>query len=163
MPGYFKPWRRKIGVMTLLLACALTLVWMRSNLVRDELTICSPSSWLELNWHDELASLDGSLCWYRYRLDPDHGGIGASSPFYFQSTPVTDYRGSSPRIEDTLKWQWEWAGFGFGAGGTHLVGMSAKAWMVPYWSLILPLTLISSWLLCSKSRPTKPQSISEFK
>jgi hypothetical protein len=34
----FKPWRRKIGVMTLALVCALTVGWIRSPFTQDTFT-----------------------------------------------------------------------------------------------------------------------------
>ncbi len=30
--------------------------------------------------------------------------------------------------------------------------------LIPYWSLVLPLTLLSAWLLLSKPRQTKPST-----
>ena len=30
------------------------------------------------------------------------------------------------------------------------------AWEIPYWSLVIPLPLLSAWLLVSKPRPNKP-------
>ena len=34
-----------------------------------------------------------------------------------------------------------------------LAGSSLSGWVIPYWSLILPLTLLSAWLILGK-RPT---------
>jgi hypothetical protein len=38
-------------------------------------------------------------------------------------------------------------------------GRSLPMLFIPYWSIVLPLTAISAWLLLSKPRPAKPPAI----
>lgn len=152
MNGLLKPWSRRLGVATLAIALCLPLLWIRSETVRDELA-WYPSYFLpDLNWYVEIVSLQGTLGLQQYQVAPGLGGIGTNSPSYFQSNQVNDYFTGSPRIEETLTWQWQWRGFGYGHAATHLTGMSAKIWTVPYWSFVIPLTLQSAWLLLSKPR-----------
>ena len=40
MREFFRGWRRKTGLATLAMACVLTVLWMRSHLVQDELLFC---------------------------------------------------------------------------------------------------------------------------
>eukprot|EP00456_Euglypha_rotunda_P083142 TRINITY_DN8224_c0_g1_i9.p1 TRINITY_DN8224_c0_g1~~TRINITY_DN8224_c0_g1_i9.p1 ORF type:complete len:104 (-),score=5.44 TRINITY_DN8224_c0_g1_i9:24-335(-) len=37
---FFHGWRRKAGVLTLGMACAITIAWMRSRVVIDQLAFC---------------------------------------------------------------------------------------------------------------------------
>ena len=39
MREFFQGWRRKVGVVTLVMACVLTAGWVRSFLIRDILSI----------------------------------------------------------------------------------------------------------------------------
>jgi hypothetical protein len=39
MATYFKPWRRKIGVMTLMMACVFMAAWLRSYKISDRLLL----------------------------------------------------------------------------------------------------------------------------
>ena len=40
-------------------------------------------------------------------------------------------------------------------------GVSTLSWTPPYWSIVIPLTLISSWLLLSKRRQTTSKKFAE--
>ena len=161
MWDFFRGWRRKIGSITLLIACALTLIWVRSDVIRDNITLC-PSFYLpQLPWYGEIVSLQGSMGWHRYEMEPGLGGIGANFPVTFYSYQVKHYFACSPIIEDTLVWQWKWGGFGYGASKTHLKGMSAHVWIIPCWSVTVPLTLVSIWFLLSKPRPVNQKNITE--
>ena len=141
-----------MGVVTLVMACALTLVWVRSDVIRDKIDLFPSYYWPQLPWYAEIVSLQGSLCWHRYEMEAGNGGIGTNTPVTISSFKVKHYFACSPKIEDTLMWQWKWGGFGYGAGKTHLRGMSAQVWIVPYWSIVIPLTLISFLLLISHPR-----------
>ena len=151
MREVFRGWKRKCAVVALLISSALTLMWMRSEMVRDELTFCPSYFWPGREWSVDLVSLNGSIDWHAYYLEPGLGGIGTDSPIYFQSQNVKDYFTSTPKIEDTVVWQWRWGGLRYGAGPTHLKRLSVEAWSVPYWSFVLPLSLFSGWFLLSRS------------
>jgi len=46
------------------------------------------------------------------------------------------------------------------ASGISIVGINAKPfalWAIPYWSLVVPLTLVSAYLLLTKPRTVKPK------
>ena len=161
MSEFFRGWRRKVGVVTLLMACTLTLIWLRSDVIRDKIDLCPSFYWPQLPWYGEIVSLQGSLGWHRYEMESGNGGIGTNSPATFSSFKVKHYFACSPKIEDTLVWQWKWGGFGYGAGKTHLRGMSAQVWIIPYWSIVIPLTLLSAYLLLSKPRNSTQKKITE--
>ena len=71
MGDYFKPWRRKIGVLTLVMACVFMGAWVRSNSILDELLLHVAKN--ETNertslTYDILFSLKNSVVWKRNRL-----------------------------------------------------------------------------------------------
>lgn len=53
---------------------------------------------------------------------------------------------------EILRLQWMWCGFYCGAPDDHY---SKIIIVVPYWSMVLPLTLLSAWLLFSNPRLPK--------
>ncbi len=161
MDEFFKPWQRKIGSIALLMACTLTLIWLRSDVIRDEIDLCPSFYWPQLPWYGEIVSLQGSLGWHRYEVEPGLGGIGAEFPVTLHSYKVKHYFSCSPIIENTLVWQWKWGGFGYGASKTHLKGMSAHVWIIPFWSVIIPLTLIATFLLFPRPRELDQKKLTE--
>lgn len=88
MPKFFHGWRRKLGCLTLLLACVFAVGWVRSPFIQDAIHIpCD----------------DGD---------------------YF--CEIGQQRISFIRV--------------------------------PYWSIVIPMTLLSAYLLLSKPWPIKPSS-----
>jgi hypothetical protein len=63
-------------------------------------------------------------------------------------------------------WRFQFLGFGIGLQPKALWAASAShtIWTVPYWFIVLPLTMLSAWLLLSKrpvfktAEPPKDQS-----
>jgi hypothetical protein len=98
MGSYFKPWRRKIGVVTLMLACVLAANW-----------ICSAFAERCLNLF----------------------GIG----LYF-----------TPEATEVVT-----------VNSMCIVGI----FVVSHWLIVIPLTLLSAWLLLSKPRRPKMKSADE--
>lgn len=50
---------------------------------------------------------------------------------------------------------WEWMGFAKGECSTMFV----RLWTVPYWSIVIPLTLLSAYLLLIKPPIPKPNPV----
>ncbi len=165
MYTFFHGWRRKAGVVSLVMACMLTAGWIRSLRMIDR---------IDLRWADDysatvsLLSMEGCLgCmngfqhdreisdrteellthnlvtrfpeWHSYRID------GIMSPL-----PETS------RFESPLaKWCWHHLRVGAGrevgvlAGGSFFRGTD---WVVPYWLVVLPLTMLSAYLILWKPR-----------
>jgi hypothetical protein len=63
-----------------------------------------------------------------------------------------------PRGNDKPEYRFDWGRFHFSYG--EIDGMDVVMCFVPYWSVILPLTLISAWCLLTKSR-AKPATKQE--
>lgn len=139
MCEFFNSWRRKIGVMTLGLACVFTAGWVRSQ------------SWTDvLDFGDDLlvASIDSRLAGVirieiAERKDRD---------WHLPEWETEEYFELESELDDNEIWIWRCAGLGFAFAlfgkQVELIGFA------PYWSIVLPLTLIAAYLLLNKPRPT---------
>ena len=147
MREFFRGWRRNAGLVTLAMALALMAVWMRSFVVCDSVytakgkfTCGLVSSSGQLHWY-KTAKVDGRnlqvdlrTMWLSFPIRPDPDGF--DDRFRFDDRVFT------------------WGGFEFYdlplARSAHTVGGA-----IPYWSLVLPLTLLSAWLILAKPRKAK--------
>ena len=143
MRDVFKPWYRKIGLVTLLLACAVAVYWVRSCQQADFISV--PVSELK-----NVAFFSGgqSFCflygnnWYR-KLQRQQRG------------PVVVYRVQlGPGFSEIRSQKVQWWSLNCTEASV------ARSWefdgplnrMIPYWVVVLPLTILSAWLLLSKRR-----------
>lgn len=101
MGDYFKPLRRKIGMMTLLMASLFAMGWVRSFSTMDVYTYSQKTVFLS-----------------------SQGRVGAHTPVIVKVTNPNGNKISSSEL--------------------------MRLWSVPYWSIVIPLTLISAGLLFSK-------------
>ena len=162
MGEFFKGWRRKLGVVTLGLAVLMVAIWMRSQksiatvvFIPDEgprhVFSTSPQG---LTW----LSRQGSGQYV-------HGIEFLNLEWHF--TPVDDDQPEPNEIEGwPASWNWNHCGFQF---GKYLLGSgepdeshlslilgTIRIWRIPHWAAVLPVTLLSAWLLLSKQPRIKP-------
>jgi hypothetical protein len=104
MLEFFKGWRRKFGVLTLLMACVFAAGWVRSLIVADRINFFGAQM---LSWHGEIMRCVAVLV---------RTQIGSQTVTSAQETPI---------------------------------------WTIPYWSIVIPLTLLSAWLLLSNPKRSK--------
>jgi hypothetical protein len=136
---YFTPWRRKFGVLTLVMACVFAAGWVRSISIEDQIQIKPPD-----RWHRFLHVFESShsvISWVA--LDMQFGEI------QWQSAPVGADR-------ETMLLEW------FPQYAERREKKYVKNWEVPYWSIVIPLTLLSAWLLLIDPRKranSPPQNI----
>jgi hypothetical protein len=130
MGDFFKPWQRKIGVVTLMMACALMAGWIRSltHFEGVSLPVGQMPNHFFVSW-------DSSLVWLT-----ENAGITGAYP-QFKSRRIN--AGIDDRIFESpyYEWRWKWCGFGFG------VATGSALTVIPYWSVAIPMTLVSVWLL----------------
>jgi len=141
MGSYFKSWRRTIGVVTLMLALVFTGGWVRSLSVMDVVLFGSGKYTME-----HCVSVDHSLVWGRLRTDDSRSII---------VFPVWETSGSSnlDAFLDRANLRCSWRRCGFGVGEMNAGPADRHTiWIIPYWSIVIPLTLLSAWLLLSKPR-----------
>ena len=143
MGEFFKGWRRKIGVLTLVMACVFMGGWVRSSVMIDCLTV-SKGWWFGTEY---FMSSNGLCAWYT-SIATDFPAIQWRSAYHddpeYQTTQI-------PRTK------WSWIDYGMSLGDVideNDYASRLKIWVAPYWSIVVPLTLISAYLLLSK--PRKP-------
>ena len=143
MQEFFHGWRPKVGCVTLAIACVFLTGWVRSLTELDIIVRLNPHTTFVV------LSANGTLSWetmwpittprpsrwmFRHQADSTNetfdvplGFLGLGFDFRDQSM-IQTMPGSAPSI------------------------LQSKTWQAPYWSLVIPLTAISVWLLLSKSR-----------
>lgn len=133
MGDFFRGWRRKVGCVSLVLACAVTCLWMRSLSVADIGTFAITALGSTYSLHSQ----NGTTEWYILAGQPSHNF------HWWFSSPIINY---SHLV---------------GAEQVHLLSNSAGkpvfVIVLAHWMIVLPLTLISTWLLLV--RPRRQQSL----
>ena len=150
MSTYFHGWRRKIGVVSLFLACVYMAGWVRS--LTDEDCFCR----VQRLGNTELISADGSIGWRQvvllYSNTSTSMGHPANGYSRRKSRPIQLF----PIVSAYHKWDsdldFRFAGFAFVSALATWNDIRSSIWIIPYWSIVLPLTLLSAWLLLSPPR-----------
>lgn len=184
MGEYFKPWRRKFGVITLALACVLMAVWMRSLTYLNSVVVSRGDFRI-----DRVRSTNGCLFWERFQSENPislwsgqawvsiYGSpnSGVHVPFFFgydaSSAPSSQARTVEEAFPSgmgdifpthSIDWRWRAWGFGLGRCDHHSAPSTLIVWVVPYWAVVLLLTLLSAWLLLSKPRPNPTKLVPDY-
>lgn len=145
MCEYFRPLRRKIGLVTLVLSCVLTCAWVRSEFAIDTLTFPVGSESMM-----SFSSQTGRFLWFSWIQKDHHPNepIGwTSQRRNFEDHPVGD--GWEFPFESRVSKGWKYG------------GPKKKYWIIWYWAVVIPFTLLSASLLMSKSRALKPKTDSK--
>jgi hypothetical protein len=147
MREFFKGWRRKVGCLTLAVACAMMAGWIRSirltegfKYPKDGSTCHIESSGGEIKW-SKVGSPQGVTMLFKHRLSPKTG---------WYSSPI-QARKPDPMLLGVGEHR-EWGGFRFRAYVIDEVffDIPIEEWAVPYWALVLPPTLLSACLMLWK-------------
>ncbi len=145
MLEFFKGWRRKAGCIALVTACVFAIGWMRSQFIEDSFHV-----------HDVFnecffgSTKDGIYFnWLRFGTE-DSGSLRPSETIPFWLSVPRNAQRFGGVDELAIDWDWTWLGFRY-LGAT--VGFIA---IVPYWSIVLPTTLLSAYLILWKPRKREP-------
>ena len=145
MGSVFHGWRRKFGLVTLLLAPFFTGGWIRSLTMTDFLFLPTGNESFGNDTTDAIWSANSSLVWGKFFqsiwTDQFHRSIewGTYSPL------GTHGLGVSPFFHDSdTQWQWHFLGFGVAISRSSQMN---PIWVIPYWSIVLPLIAASILLL----------------
>lgn len=149
MRDFFKSWKRKAGCVALVLACGLLAGSMRTQFVVDEFRFG--------DWQDSasfLVNCGNSITWMRTHKQKQVSLAPkwTQGPSRFHKPDYVEWLLSGEWEAD---WKWCWLGFESGSLTRIRFGMTLTYWRVSYWSVILPLTLLSAYLLFSKPRSPK--------
>lgn len=137
MIAFFQGWRRKAGVVALVMTCIATSGWIRSWRIRDIVWVP-----IRTSTHGTIDSNDGSVALgIRQRVD---SGERVLRP-QWSSIDATALDELLSMYNNT--WTWRCGGFGFvdtpwGYG----------FWVIPYWLIAIPLSAISACLLFGRPR-----------
>lgn len=129
---YFAPLRRKIGEVVLVLACATTSVFLRSRCVLDLVMFSTGRDSMIM-----FVSRDNGFTCVRWNLPFDE-------PPNWQTVPLSDPLDPAHCYDNLIDKDGKSPSQSFCIGPTS------------YWWIIVPLTLLSAWLLLSRMRAAKP-------
>lgn len=139
MREFFRCWRRKIGCVTLVIACLLTGGWVRSRIVKDEISIRQDSG---VTHH--LISNRSRIAWKTITID-DLSSVHLKIGFFFSKAAEEDafFGGSGA----DWRWHWQWCGFEFGAYTPDGPPWREDIWIIPYWPWAITMSVLSAYLL----------------
>ena len=135
MREFFRGWRRKVGVVTLVMACAVLVVWMRSCAILDVFRFSTDHRC------QCIASIPGVLTWWSW------DGKDSTAQFW-EVMNVNSPEG----IESLANQNRHRASMGESLSGGAAPIRNMRLAVIPYWSLVLPLTLLSAYLFLWKPR-----------
>ena len=167
MPSGFEPLRRKLGMMTLVMACVFTAGWLRSRSFIDLIDL----RWTpDFSASESLVSVNGCLGWSRqfHQSEPlDHqsdanASFGLSIRFpewraYVRDGVISELPATSAINTPFANWCWNSCRIGIGiedqvsSGG--MTYSRERCWAIPYWSIVIPLIVVSAWLPFTNPRP----------
>ncbi len=145
MRTHFQPLRRKIGVLMLMMACVLMAGWVRS-LHRADFLACEPGH-VYMGLHSVDTMLTGQLI-----AGKDLSPWGWP---YFWSI---DYVPHEEAVLHGDPWQLNTAGIRFKTIAESPYVYKGYLVAVCYPWIVVPLTMLSAWLLLSKPRPPKTKA-----
>lgn len=138
--SYFKPIRRKLGVIVLMMACLFTTAWIRSLSTIDEACLFTSQR------QHAFGSALGYFCW----LSMDRRGT-TNPKNYWMSQSV---EGSGLTRESIIDQ--------FQESLITLKLLHPQQWVLPYWPIVIGLTMLSMCLLLSKTHNVqKRETLSE--
>lgn len=163
MKEFFHGWRRKMGVATLVMALSLTGLWVRSQCMIDDLWYLPEGA----PCHSLTLSPFG-IRWVR----SDARLINAPHYHWEAAAYTKQGRGGLDELvwtywEYDRVWDWNQNGFHFvllarwdrgisEGSGPLLTPLMIGVWIVPFWSVVMPVALLSAYLLLVPSRKRLP-------
>ena len=145
MREFFRGWKRKAGIVTLALTCLITVGWMRSVVVADFLFYPLNKTTLL-----EVTSNSQSLC---CKIKPNARFNLSWDILAWENLPAV------PDAPWEAGFHWVWRQYGFGvADRMDWIDDIPPSFerltivVLPYWSLVLPLTMLSAYFLLSQPR-----------
>jgi hypothetical protein len=137
-------------VVTLVLALMLMGGWQRSQYIFDFIEWQSGTHSTEV-----ILSVDRCFMWQNRQLKAPE----SQKRFrYWYKAPFE----SLDAPNSVFQWRWRRHGFGVVDWTVQPPNVSRTTmWVVPYWSIVGPLTLISAYLLLSKPRSSTSKKIDE--
>ena len=142
MYEYFKGWRRKFGLLTLLLALPFLGGWVRSFSNVDTLIPYAPRNPGKCFY---LVISERSAVKFVRVYGTDVFALSPSR--FFNSVPI---KPANPTL--SVECRWQFCGFEFRDGPLGAGEIKMTAYVFPYWAIVIPLTVVSAYLLLTTPR-----------
>ena len=149
MGEFFKGWRRKIGLVVLMLAFVFMGFLARSF----DLSVGVAGF-----KNDSFFATNGSFIWERQHSNGKTTTTTGENAIRWGRVKVAS--GTSFFQNPLIKWYWQWCGIGSGEY-QYKGGMRNVFWAIPHWFIILLLTLLSGYLLLKKPKTSNQIKITE--
>ncbi len=160
MANFFHGWRRKFGVVTLVLACVFAAGWLSTirspNCVHFVWQTSDKTAFRFGTRNSQLVinSIDASLSLYV--------SSGINQAIAVWKDPTTSTLNYPSQADNEIHWVFRFGGFDVGEYSQEdPFEFHFKTWRFPYWSIVIPLTLLSAYLLLSKPRSPHPKNVVE--
>ena len=151
---FFQGWKRKIGGVTLVLACLFAGVWVRGFAIDDVVRLGGGQRVVTTGRVLQTLSTcsRNGFLWTREETDANITWLAG-----WQSLPSAESRAFDPTENGfdtgTMDWRYQFLGLDFGRFHGD-PGDTISYWRISHGSIVIPLLLVSAFLLLSKPRPT---------
>lgn len=150
MSGYLKTWRRKLGALTLTLASALLVGWMRSRSVVDVIRYANGHSICAV------ASMNNGIGLSYSLIESQGAGFSFNAGASLKGVaPLYPFDGNQFQSMGIHATKYECCGFlalETHAATQNTSGNHSHIWFVHYFVPTGALTLLSAWLLLSRPK-----------
>jgi len=144
MGEFFIPWRRKTGLFTLVMACVFMTGWVRSFTTLDQLNV-------DTAWNETFQSAYGSIRWSKNKFREN---VRWDIKF-----GETSWSSGPAEILERNPHEWQIRLVSLGVFESSELNIAVL--VIPYWSIVSMLMLLSTYLLLVKPRLAKPQKAVE--
>ena len=157
MGEFFRGWRRKIGVLTLLMALVLMAGWVRSSTNRDWIAFHAEKHWVVFG--SDSQRLYCMVDYSKNHVNKDGATWKVPS---FGSAVISKNDPLAPASLDDSSHSWSryWLGFSIWQK-TYWDFYQSTLYVIPYWSVVIPLTLASAFLLLTKPRQSTQKKVTK--
>ena len=174
MREFFHGWRRKAGIVTLVMASALMGIWIRTRVIQDDLAIGQYYLFTTregiggqfARFRDGLHFLNRIDWWTRPCSDLPAPVLPLDWRATIDFQPNEDDEVGDP--PPTADWHWQWLGFAcakssmtqskYTDGGPIWVLGKVFYVVLPHWFFSISLTLLSAYLILIPSRKRSPNA-----
>jgi len=136
MSDFFHGWRRKTGCVLLVMAFVLAGLWTRSFYHADQLSYATGKHSVE-----KLHSGNGFAVWMSYDVVWDQRFPAIEWNWVYPKDAYFNDQGAANGSK--MEWQFNWLCIGSG----KVANNSNRVRFISYWSITIPLTLLSAYLL----------------
>lgn len=167
MREFFKGWRRKLGCGLLMMACALMVMWLRSrSLSEDAFLPFGQQATLQLISRNSTLTVRKFVS--RFRAATAKAGpdrillLGVYPPTQRSTGHVAFSADETNRLQlgTPYAWTFKICGIGLATFQDNDLPVRVAIYTIPYWSMVLPLTFLSAWLILWKPKKHREDSSS---